>query len=614
MSQKNLRLSDILSPAYYPAWRSDTQNLVIGGSKGSGKSYFAAFYIIYNMLKNPNLNVLVVRRVFGTMRDSCYTDLLKIINKYMIPGEWTHTFNPLEIKYNKTGQKVLFRGLDDPYKMASITVENGYLAWVWFEEAFDITDYNDILKIQGSIRAIPPSSGLKKKFIYTFNPWSPDHWLKEEYFDKKREDTLAMITTYLDNPGINDEDREWYEQLKEINPRAAEVICYGRWGRAEGLIYDNWLEKEFDPQEILQREGTKAIYGLDFGYMTSYNAFMAAVLDTNKHELWVFDEIYSKGMTNLDIAKMITQAGYGKEKIIADSAEPKSIETLKTGRGLVEEIVNPDTGDVRYEKYSLPGIMPAFKGPDSVRNGIARMQEFTIYIHPRCKNFKAEIQLYAYKVDKNGKLTGEPEKEYDHACLVGSTLITTRNGQVPIKDITVGTEVLTRSGWRRVTDWALTKEDAEVWYVGTDNSKFLKATPDHRLITRDGKRMIKDLYLGDRLITWVNDRFEESGVQEIIQLQKHEDVYNITVESDHEYFANGILSSNCDALRYAVTAAYASGHTKVAEAKGTPDMRSGTLFEIKEEKATPKKGHTRVVSTYSDPNEDWRSYYGGSYL
>ena len=408
------RLSQILSRAYYPAWKNDVQNLVIGGSKGSGKSYFMALYIIYHIMRNPNLNVLVVRRVFGTMRDSCYTDLLKIINKYFDPADWVHTYNPLEIKY-KTGQKILFRGLDDPYKMASITVEQGYLAWVWFEEAFDITDYNDILKVQGSIRAIPPESGLKKKFLYSFNPWSPDHWLKEEYFDKQRDDTLAMITTYMDNPGITGEDRQWYENLKEINPRAAEVICYGHWGRAEGLIYDNWIEKEFDYQEILKRPGTKAIYGLDFGYKTSYNAFVAMVIDPNKHELYIFDVLYSKGMTNLDIAKMITNAGYAGERIVADSAEPKSIDTLKSGRGLIEEVVDPETGEVRYDKYRLPNIIPARKGPDSVRTGISRMQEFLQIIHPRCKDYKAEIQLYAYKVDKDGKLTGEPEKEYDHA-------------------------------------------------------------------------------------------------------------------------------------------------------------------------------------------------------
>ena len=414
------RMTSILSPAYYPAWRCDKQNLVIGGSKGSGKSFFAAFYIIYHMMKNPYLNVLVVRRVFGTMRDSCYTDLLKIINKFMDPREWTHTYNPLEITYYKNGdrsrpgRKILFRGLDDPYKMASITVEEGYLAWTWFEEAFDITDYNDILKIQGSIRAIPPETGLTKKFIYTFNPWSPDHWLKNEYFDKQRDDTLAMITTYLDNPGITAEDRVWYEQLKVINPRAAEVICYGHWGRAEGLIYDNWLELDFDYNEILQRPGTKAIYGLDFGYKTSFNAFVAMVIDPQKHELYVFDELYSKGMTNLDIAKMITKAGYAGERIVADSAETKSIDTLKLGRGLVDEETALD-GSTVYTKYSLPNIMYAPKGPDSVRNGIARMQEFTIFIHPKCKNFKSEIQLYAYKVDKDGKITGDPEKEYDHA-------------------------------------------------------------------------------------------------------------------------------------------------------------------------------------------------------
>ena len=410
------RLSEIISPAYYPAWTTDKQNLVLGGSKGSGKSYFVALKIIYNIMRNPYLNVLVVRKVADTIRDSCYADLIKIINTYFNPEDWSHTYSPLEIRYRKTDQKILFRGLDNAYKLASITADNGgYLAWVWFEEAFDITDYNDILKIQGSIRAIPPWTGLSKTFIYSFNPWGPDHWLKTEYFDKQRDDTLAMITTYLDNPGITDEDRQWYENLKEINPRAAEVICYGHWGRAEGLIYDNWIEKEFDYQEILQRPGTKAIYGLDFGYKTSYNAFVAMVIDPNKHELYIFDVLYSKGMTNLDIAKMITNAGYAGERIVADSAEPKSIDTLKSGRGLIEEVVDPETGEVRYDKYRLPNIMPARKGPDSVRTGIARMQEFLQIIHPRCKDYKAEIQLYAYKVDKDGKLTGEPEKEYDHA-------------------------------------------------------------------------------------------------------------------------------------------------------------------------------------------------------
>lgn len=411
------RLSEIISPAYYPAWTTDKQNLVIGGSKGSGKSYFVALKIIYNIMRNPYLNVLAVRKVGDTIRDSCYADLIKIIHTYFDPADWSHTYSPMEIKYNKTGQKILFRGLDNAYKLASITTDNGgYLAWVWFEEAFDITDYNDILKIQGSIRAIPPSTGLKKTFIYSFNPWGPDHWLKTEYFDKERDDTLAMITTYLDNPGITGDDREWYENLKVVNPRAAEVICYGHWGRAEGLIYDNWLEMDFDYQEILKRPGTKAIYGLDFGYKTSYNAFVAMVIDPNKHELYVFDELYSKGMTNLDIAKMITNAGYAGERIVADSAELKSIDTLASGRGLVEEITDRDTGEViRYDKYRLPNIVPALKGPDSVRYGISRMQELTIYIHPKCKNFKSEIQLYAYKVDKDGKLTGDPEKEFDHA-------------------------------------------------------------------------------------------------------------------------------------------------------------------------------------------------------
>ena len=610
----NYRMSKIIAPAYYRAWRSDKQNMAIGGSKGSGKSFFVSAYVIYHMMKNPHLNVLVVRKVYETIKDSCYTDLLKAINLLDSDDDWKRTQNPLEIRY-KTGQKILFRGLDNPYKLASITVEKGYLAWVWFEEAFDITNYQDILKVQGSIRAIPPETGLTKKFIYTFNPWGPDHWLKHEYYDKKRNDTLSMITTYLDNPGITEEDRQWYENLKILNPRAAEVICYGHWGRAEGLIYENWLEKDFDYTEILQRPGTKAIYGLDFGYKTSYNAFIAAVADVQKHEMYVFDEIYSKGMTNLDIAKVITQAGYAGERIIADSAEPKSIDELRTGRGLVEEVIDQATGEVRYDKYRLPNIQPAVKGPDSVRNGIARLQEFTIYIHPKCKNFKSEIQLYAYKVDKNGKLTGEPEKEFDHACLVGDTMILTTEGEIPIRDIEPGMEVITWVGPRQVVDWMMTCPDAEIYRLELYDGSILEGTRDHGIFLAgvDEPKEIGGLIPDyDNVIIRVDGKTHTSRVRSIIDTGRREKVYNITVEDVHQYFANGVSVRNCDALRYCTSALFQMGHTKVVEAKGALPIEQEEVIDESVLKPV-KRGHSRVVSTHSDPNEDWRSYFGFGY-
>lgn len=195
------------------------------------------------------------------------------------------------------------------------------------------------------------------------------------------------------------------------NPRAARVSVYGDWGSAEDIIYENWEEADFDIPALKAREDLKFAFGLDFGFKVSYNALIAIAYDTLTRSLWIYDEMYFKGESNLVIAKEIIRKGYGKEKIWADSAEPKSIHELK--EGFIEERMNPD-GTKDHVRYALPGVVEAVKGPDSVRNGIARVQEYHIYIHYTCRNTLREVMNYSWKKDKDGKYTGEPEKEFDH--------------------------------------------------------------------------------------------------------------------------------------------------------------------------------------------------------
>jgi len=188
------------------------------------------------------------------------------------------------------------------------------------------------------------------------------------------------------------------------------VAVYGEWGSAEDIVYSNWEEKYFDIPSIKARGDLKFAYGLDFGYMTSYNAFVAVAYDPMTRTMWIYDEMYMKGMTNLDIAKKIVSMGYAKEKIWADSAEPKSISELQ--EGLIEERTGPKGKE--YVRYSLPRIIKAAKGPDSVSNGISRLQEYHVIIHPTCRNFILEINNYAWAKDKDGNYTGKPDKLYDH--------------------------------------------------------------------------------------------------------------------------------------------------------------------------------------------------------
>lgn len=405
-----IRPEDLVAKAYLLPWYSKKRDIVIKGSKGSGKSKFVSQWIIYNMMlpENSEANTLVVRQVYETLSRSCYVDLLWAIERLHVSHLWSHTRSPLNLTYLPTGQTIQFTGFDDPIKIASINVLHGYLCWVWFEEATQIESYEDVQKVLASIRAIPPESGLRKRFMYTFNPWSDQHWLKKVFFDEPSPRTLAMTTTYRDNPYFTDEDREFYEELKASGSKLAPVICDGEWGVIEGLVYDNWQVENFDIDEIAENPNTRFTYGMDFGYATSATAFIAALVNPKTYDIWIFDEIYGTGMTNIDIARALTQKGYDHERIIADSAEPKSIMELRGG--FLSE--NPDGTTVRY---SIPNIQQARKGADSVRNGISRIQMYKIHILPRCTNAITDFSCYSWEINKDGEYTGKPVKKWDHA-------------------------------------------------------------------------------------------------------------------------------------------------------------------------------------------------------
>ena len=283
------------------------------------------------------------------------------------------------------------------------------------------------------------------------------------------------------------------------NPRAARVSVYGDWGSAEDIIYENWEEADFDIPALKAREDLKFAFGLDFGFKVSYNALIAIAYDTLTRTLWIYDEMYFKGESNLVIAKEIIRKGYGKEKIWADSAEPKSIHELK--EGFIEERMNPD-GSKDHVRYALPGVVEAVKGPDSVRNGIARVQEYHIYIHYTCRNTLREVMNYSWKKDKDGKYTGEPEKEFDHLCLVGDTEVYTPDGVKCIRDVRAGDLVLSHLGWKPVLVSKMTEEDAKIYCIELSDGVLLKGTWNHPIVTEEGIKNLKDVSEGDRVIRW----------------------------------------------------------------------------------------------------------------
>lgn len=348
--------------------------------------------IIYRMMQYPLANTLVIRRVFNTHKDSTFAQLKWAVNNLGVRHLWKFSLSPLEATYIPTGQKILFRGTDDPMSITSITVEKGYICFCWFEEFFQITDEDSFNKIDMSIRGELPE-GYYKQIIMTFNPWSEKHWIKKRFYDNPDENTLALTTTYKTNEWLGSDDIALFESMRVRNPRRYAIEGLGEWGIAEGLVYEDFVEREFNYQEISKRKSVTAIFGLDFGYTNDPTAFICALVDQEAKELYIFDEHYEKAMTNSEIAAMIKYKGYAKEVIIADSSEPKSIEEIK--------------------RAGVMRIKGAAKGKDSILNGIQLIQDYKIIVHPKCENTILELSNYVWDT-KDGVMINKPIDDYNH--------------------------------------------------------------------------------------------------------------------------------------------------------------------------------------------------------
>lgn len=428
-------LPDIVGRGYGRFWKDTSRYRVLKGGKGSKKSATTALNLIYRLMKYPDSNLLVVRAVFNTHRDSTFAQLKWAQQKLGVSHLWQNTVSPMEMVYKPTGQRILFRGFDDVLKLASTTVSQGFLCWVWIEEAFEIGSENDFEKLDLSVPRgnVPPH--LFKQTTLTFNPWSEGHWLKKRFFDKASDDVSVYSTNYLCNEFLDDTDRAVFERMKDTNYRRYAVAGLGEWGVAEGLVYENFetLDFYFDKKgnlikemrtsnarpynkdfECDEKENTdcraaeavrndkdivefwklRHFFGLDYGYTNDPTAFIAFAVNPVEKQIYIYDEHYEVKMLNSDIVEMIKRKGFAKERIRADCAEPKSNEDLR--------------------RMGISRIMPSVKGKDSVLNGIAQIQEYRIFAHPRCKNAIAELSSYAWKKDKGENGLNEPEDKNNH--------------------------------------------------------------------------------------------------------------------------------------------------------------------------------------------------------
>lgn len=339
------------------------------------------------MMKYPEANTLCIRQTLGSLSNSCFAELKWAIHRLEVDDYWKIRENPMEMTYLPTGQKILFRGLDDPLKITSITVDTGILCWLWIEEAYEINDEAAFDTLDESIRGAAPP-GLFKQITLTFNPWNEHHWLKSRFFDVVDDSILAITTNYTCNEWLDEHDLRLFEDMKKNRPKRYEVAGLGNWGITDGVIFDNWQVEDLSD---MIPTFSNIYHGLDFG-ATDPNALVCFDVEMSQKKIYIFDEFYQGNIT-LDTLSHEVSKRIANRFVTCDSAGKQHIIELND-RGI--------------------WALPAMKGPDSISHGIQWLQGFDIVIHKTCTNFIKEISNYCWAKDKFGKSVDRPVDENNH--------------------------------------------------------------------------------------------------------------------------------------------------------------------------------------------------------
>lgn len=389
-------VKDIIGQGYSQFWNDRHFYRVVKGGRGSKKSKTTALNLVSRLMQYPWANILVIRRYSNTNRQSTYTDISWAIERLHARRLFTLNMSMPEITYKPTGQKILFRGLDDPLKITSIAVPHGVLSWLWLEEAYEVETREKFETVVESIRGTNASPDFFKQITVTFNPWSGRHWLKPMFFDRKTRvsDLFTQTTTFRCNEWLDEQDRTRYEDLYRTNPRRARIVCEGDWGIAEGLIYNNVVVEDFDVVEV-QRKYRNVAHGMDFGLTNDPTALINAVIDTEGKNIYIYDEMYQYGMTNEQLLKWLREHHYQNTKIIADAAEGRLIQWLRA--------------------KGIRKIERCVKGKDSIMMGITFLQDYKIHVNPDCKNTISELNTYSYQRDRDGNWLNKPVDADNHA-------------------------------------------------------------------------------------------------------------------------------------------------------------------------------------------------------
>ena len=383
-TQINIKKS-IFNDVYFPdLFDYSKRYQVFYGGAGSGKSVYLAQKLVIKAL-NRKRKILVIRKFGTTLKDSVFQLILDTLKKFKIYNDCKINLSTYTITLGN-GSMFLFKGLDDPEKIKSITD----ITDIWCEEATELNE-EDFTQLDLRLRAAAPDLQM----YCSFNPTSKLNWVYKRWFAEdaviNKETTKIIHTTYKDNRFLPQDYIKALEEKARTNPNYYKVYTLGQFTTLDKLVFYNWKTERFDISDV---KGQLMI-GMDFGFINDISAIVASLINEDEKKIYVFRTWGATGKTNQELAAIITSLGFSKSVIIADSAEKKSIEEIK--------------------RAGIQKIRPATKGPDSVLHGIQKLQNYEIIIHPDCEGLIEEMNNYTWVRDKlTGEYTNKPVDMYNH--------------------------------------------------------------------------------------------------------------------------------------------------------------------------------------------------------
>lgn len=392
-----IKMSSLIGPAYYNVAHDVVDHghthYDLAGGRGSLKSSFVSVIVPLLIITNPNAHALVLRKVGNTIRDSVYAQYVWAIGEMGMAHLWKAQRTPMELVYKPTGQKIMFRGADDPMKIKSIKVPFGYIAITHFEEKDQFAGRSEIRTIlQSTMRG-----GAKFWNFESYNPpISRDNWANKDT-QEDWEDRLCHTSCYLDAPPewLGERFLQEAEHLKETNERAYRHEYLGEAVGNGSEVFENLQFREITDEEISHFD--RVLHGLDWGYFPDPWAYNDVHYDAARQTLYIFGELTRWKLGNEETAQLLKHHGLTREdRITADSAEPKSV--------------------ADYNKMGLR-CYGAEKGPGSVDYSMKWLQSLrAIVIDPkRCPDTAEEFSAYEYEHTKDGDIiSGYPDENNHH--------------------------------------------------------------------------------------------------------------------------------------------------------------------------------------------------------